>query len=157
MIKNDTYATTLPVYHKGHLTDEEAHYALTNRKTLAMMENYDVPVRFLDYHWGLDEGQPRGWISGIKFTREGIYAHVEIPNSYEEMFKEIKDPVIRMDTYGYGKSIKILHFTLMEGKKGRFYDRVIDPYSEDTSGIIYVNPPDRKDMDTTNELQENEP
>ena len=125
----------LPVYHKGHLTDDEAHYALTNHNTYEKVLNGKYEVRFFDYHWGLDPEHPRGHIMCISCDAGNVNAEVEIPESAVDEYSKLKHPIIRMDTYGYGNKIKILNFTFMDGKYARRYDRVVDtkaPQIEET-------------------------
>ena len=129
----------LPVYHKGHLTDDEAHYALTNHNTRDKVLNGKYEVRFFDYHWGLDPEHPRGHILHILHDNENVNVEVEIPENAVEEYEKLENPIIRMDTYGYGKKIKILNFTFINGKYARRYDRVVDPKTErfmETAAIV---------------------
>jgi len=128
----------LPVYHKGHLTDDEAHYALTNQHTYEKVVNGKYEVRFFDYHWGLDPEHPRGHIVFVSCDDGNVNVEVDIPESAIEEYERLKNPIIRMDTYGYGKKIKILNFTFMDGKYARRYDRVVDPITQSFNDCVDI-------------------
>ena len=85
---------------------------------------------------------------------ENVNVEVEVPENAIEEYERLDNPIIRMDTYGFGKKIKILNFTFIDGKYARRYDRVVDPKTErimETIDMVL-----EEDQQYYNELQTNE-